>query len=226
MWAIDDISPNDDNASLSIDRVGQSLSGKALCVAISADGTRAYVGGHSGVWRSDDGGDTWWHPEWPQPPLGVTDVPGALVVPNVHDLLISPADNDVVLAATAYDAREPDQSGIYRSTDGAQSWSLVHQFTSVVSGSSSVSMASQLAQAPDDPNLVYAAGGFAIAVSADGGVTWAKRRPPFDQGEDVWHVPVGPALGSSRRVYAVGRSPSNRAYGIPKTAARVGRATL
>ena len=82
-----DVSPTRANTSV---LSGQSTSGKGLAVAISADGTRAYLGGHSGVWRSDDGGDTWSHPEWPQPPPGSYLVPGALSVPNVYDVLISP----------------------------------------------------------------------------------------------------------------------------------------
>ena len=56
---IEQVGPNDANASLSIAETDQWVSGKALSVALSADGQRAYLGGHSGVWRSDDGGATW-----------------------------------------------------------------------------------------------------------------------------------------------------------------------
>lgn len=224
---IDDISP----ATTAHLAPGQWISGKALCVAISADGVRGYLGGHSGVWRSDDGGVTWWHPEWPQPAPGATDVPGALVVPNVHDVLIAPNNNDIVLAATGYDARSPEQNGIYRSLDGAQSWSLVHQFTGPWQGLQRAFMASQFAVAPDDPNLIFAAGGFALAVSGDGGATWTDRKPQATAGELIWHVAVGPLVPpvaqparprvkrrvaggvftSRRRVYAVGSAPSGSA---------------
>ena len=82
-----DVGPTD-NTTLSFATADQSVSGKTLCVALSSDGTRAYVGGHSGVWRSDDGGNTWWHPEWPEPPAGSFDVTGALRSLNVYDVAI------------------------------------------------------------------------------------------------------------------------------------------
>ena len=91
---VDDISPRDENTTLRLGRDYQSVAGKALCCTLSADKTRAYLGGHPGVWRSDDGGATWWHPEWPQPPGGSILVPGALQVTNVYDLLISPTSKD------------------------------------------------------------------------------------------------------------------------------------
>jgi hypothetical protein len=117
---IEDISPREETMIRSLGRDLQSISGKGLCVALSADGTRAYLGGHSGVWRSDDGGETWWHPEWRPANPGGSTLPGALIVPNVYDLLIDPANNNIVLAATGRDARKPAQNGIYRSTDQAR----------------------------------------------------------------------------------------------------------
>jgi hypothetical protein len=73
---IEDVSPRDDNTELHFNRDYQSVAGKALCCALSTDGARAYLGGHSGVWRSDDGGETWWHLEWPQPPPESPPSPG------------------------------------------------------------------------------------------------------------------------------------------------------
>jgi hypothetical protein len=95
---IDDVSPAD-YTNLGLGLADQSVSGKTLCVALSSDGTRAYVGCHSSIWRSDDGGNTWWHPEWPEPPALSFDVPGALPSLNVYDVAISPPNNDVVFAA-------------------------------------------------------------------------------------------------------------------------------
>jgi photosystem II stability/assembly factor-like uncharacterized protein len=197
---IEDISPRDSNTTLRLGRDFQSVSGKALCCALAADGRRAYLGGHSGVWRSDDGGDTWRHLEWPQPPAGSASVPGALLVTTVYDLLISPANPDVVLAAVGRDARRPDQGGVWRSADGGASWARVHQF---VRGSD-VALGSCLAVAPGDPNLVFAAGGFAVARSTDGGLTWTDSGPPQGPSERVWYVAAGRREGNRRRVYAVG----------------------
>src|SRR5438309_10213340 len=123
---IEQVGPTLANASLSLGATDQSVAGKGLSAAMSPDGSRVYFGGHSGVWRSDDGGVNWSHPERPQPAPGQA-VSGALVVPNVYDLAIHPTNSDIVFAATGLDARSPDQSGVYRSVDGAQSWTLVHQ---------------------------------------------------------------------------------------------------
>src|SRR5919108_141249 len=100
-----DVSPTVDSTDVVPGGDYQSVSGKALCIACSADGRQVYLGGHSGVWRSSDFGGTWRHSEWPQPPPGQSNVPGALLVPNVYDLLVSPTAPGVVLAATGRDAR-------------------------------------------------------------------------------------------------------------------------
>jgi hypothetical protein len=192
-----DASPRLDNTS-TFD--WQSVSGRALCVATSVDGSRAYLGGHSGVWRSDDRGLNWIHLERPQPPPGVTLVPGCMAVQTIFDLAVSPTNRDVVLAAAGRDAHVPSQSGIYRSTDAGTTWTRVHTFLR----SGNVGMASRLAVAPDNPQLVFAAGQFAIAISVDGGVTWTETVPA--QFRDFWHVAAARAEGSQRRVYAVGTS--------------------
>src|SRR5882672_2364219 len=75
---IDDVSPRVTSSTLTLPDNFQSVSGKGQTIAISADGQRVYLGGHSGVWRSDDGGANWLHPEHPQPPGSVVQVAGAL----------------------------------------------------------------------------------------------------------------------------------------------------
>lgn len=194
-----DISPRDDNTTRRMSRDIQSVSGKALCCALHPDGRRAYLGGHSGVWRSDDSGATWQHLEWAQPPGHSTLVPGALLGVTIYDLAISPADPDVVLAAVAKDARQPGAVGLWRSADGGATWTRVHQF---VQGTS-VGQANCLSVAPDDANLVFAAGGFSLARSLDGGLTWTTIRPQM-AGERVWYVAVAALEGTVRRVYAAG----------------------
>jgi photosystem II stability/assembly factor-like uncharacterized protein len=172
---IEQVGPNDTNASLSLGGTLQWVSGKALSVALSADGQRAYLGGHSGVWRSDDGGANWTHSEAPQPTPGQA-VSGTLISPNVYDLAISPASNDIVFAATGDDARSPDQSGVYRSTDGAQTWTLV----APAPQSGNLFVVSQIAIAPDDPRVVFAAAGAFILASSTGGDQWKQITPtPF-----------------------------------------------
>jgi photosystem II stability/assembly factor-like uncharacterized protein len=200
---IDDVSPTDANFAPTFDRASQSVSGKALCIAISDDGQRVYLGGHSGVWRSDDGGDTWWHPEWLPVNRGGPTPPGALIPTNVYDLVIDPTNNDHVFAGTGRDGRDPSQAGIYRSSDGAQSWTRVHQFVGTSAGVAFVGVAGCLASVPDDPRTLYAAGESAVAWTTDGGVFWNERVP--QPGKFVFHVVAGPPWSRGRRMYAAGQ---------------------
>jgi hypothetical protein len=102
----------------------KSIFGKILSLAGSADGQRIYAGAFSGVWRSDDRGDTWRQLTRPQP-LGTNEVAGAIEVPIIFDLAVSRRDKNIVLAAAATgfsDTLVADHSrnGIYRSDDGGE----------------------------------------------------------------------------------------------------------
>jgi uncharacterized repeat protein (TIGR01451 family) len=195
---IEDVSPKIDNFPVSAN-LQQSYAGRMLSLAVSSDGERLYVGGFSGVWRSDDGGTTWRQLTRPQPAPGTDTVAGALFGATVYDLVVSPANKDLVLAATFRDGRAVSKIGVYRSTNGGDSWSLAHQFTCGGVGGSPVG---QVVFAPDNPDLLYAAGGCAVAISRDGGMTWENKTLPG--GGSVWHVAVAPQQGSIRRVYATG----------------------
>ena len=103
---------------------------------------------------------------------------GSLLNPNVYDLLVSPSNKNLVLAATGNDIRTPSQDGIYRSVDGAKTWRLVHQFKKEINGTPRVGKIGRLAVAPDDPSLMYAAGQFGVGISRDAGETWTESVPP------------------------------------------------
>src|SRR5262245_9044139 len=192
------VSPRRSHTQITIDRFHQSFSGKALCAALSADGQRAYLGGHSGVWRSDDGGETWSHPERPQPPVGFA-VTGAIIAPAVYGLAISPRDSDVVLAATGRDSRIPAKNGIYRSSDGARSWTLVHQFPRANGAFATVG-----AVVFDRVSPAFALAGSqdAVAVSIDGGATWTNRTLPPPG--PYWYVAIGRNATGGPVLYAAG----------------------
>jgi hypothetical protein len=51
---------------------------------------------------------------------------------------------------------------------------------------------------------MFAASGFGVARSTDGGATWTDSFPSLGIDERVWHVVVGRQEGNQRRVYAVG----------------------
>src|SRR5439155_12742027 len=135
-----------------------SPAGKTLALTVSADGQRLYAGNFSGVWRLDldNGPDATWHQLTRPQPRGVAPYAWqGLWVPNVFDVVISPDDKNVVMAATAYDTRVPAQSknGIYWSSNGGDSWRLVHQFQ--CPGSPGPGRVGQIVFAPDNAQLVY-----------------------------------------------------------------------
>jgi photosystem II stability/assembly factor-like uncharacterized protein len=197
----DDVSPRTDTFPIE-NNIQHSVSGRILSLTVSTDGQRLYAGSFSGVWRSNDAGRNWHQLTRPQPSSSTDVVPGALGVPNVFDVIVSPANKDVVLAATGSDTRIPakSESGIYRSSNGGDKWDMVHQFSCPPDG-----RAAQIVFAPDDSSLVYAAGGCAIAISRDSGSTWIEKS--FGQGS-LWHIAVGPRetsrFGGLRRIYAAG----------------------
>jgi hypothetical protein len=194
---IDDISPTAARF-VTPHTQNQCPSGRAVCVAIS--GSRVYIGGASGVWRSDDGGVSWWHPEWRPASIGGPTMSGALLPANVFDIVIDPRSPDVVFAAANLDARSQPNDGIYRSTDGALTWTRVHQFFRPGS-TSSVGFVGSLCLAPDNPDLLFAAGQYAVGRSTNGGLTWTDVTLPSSL---VAGVVAGPSTQSGQRVYACG----------------------
>ena len=173
----------------------RSGSGRILSLAVTADGQRLYAGSYAGVWRSDDAGRSFHQMSRPQPGGYEADVPGALQAPHIFDIAVSPADPDIVLAVAVRSQFAVPANGIWRSSDGGQSWTLVQPAFRV----------GQIAFAPDDPSLVIAPIGdtnliSSIAISQNAGVTWAVT--PLNP---AWHVAIGPLEGSGlRRVYAAG----------------------
>jgi hypothetical protein len=90
--------------------------------------------------------------------------------------------------------------------DGGNSWELVHQF--FCQAGSEPSPVGQIALAPDNPNRIYAAGGCAVAVSAEAGKPGSWKETRILSGRiagTVWHIAVASAiLNIGQRVYAAG----------------------
>jgi BNR/Asp-box repeat protein len=175
----------------------QSPAGRTLSLAASADGQRLYAGTYSGVWRSDNAGATWRQMSRPQPAPGSTTVPDALYAPVVWDIAINPDHQDIVFVAANGDTRVAarQQNGVYRSTDGGQTWAPVHPSPCGPGG-----QVGQLAIAPDNSQLIYSADGCGLGISTDGGSTWRMKT----LGGNVWHVAVARHQGTARKVYAAG----------------------
>ena len=117
----------------------------------------AYVGGgkESGLWRSDDGGETWERlksglPEGNMGKIG---------------LAISPMQPDVLYAAIELDQRE---GGVWRSADRGSSWT---KMSDAVGGGTGPHYYQELYASPHHFDRIYMVSNTSL-ISSDGGKTW------------------------------------------------------
>ncbi len=132
-----------------------------------------YIGGIGGVWRSDDGGDSW------------RNVNGqGLVAEFVESLAVDPRDPDHVYAGT--------WRQVYRSHDGGGTWQRVYQGMAVDRDIFS------LAVDPNDPDTVLAGTCNFLYCSNDAGDSWAERRtgvsPTHNRIHTIVHDPRNPEV--------------------------------
>ena len=157
-----------------------------------ANPQRAYLAAYeSGVYRTDDGGNTWRHlPSYP------TDY--------AHSVLAGPTDADIVYAGS-----EP--ADVLLSRDGGETWDTCPGFRAVPESDqwsfhseTRYSHVRDLRTAPYDASLLYAGievGG--VIRSMDGGVTWEQCTGPDP---DIHFV--NPSASCPGRVYlATARGP-------------------
>jgi hypothetical protein len=97
------------------------------------NGNRVYAGGRSGFWFSTDAGATWRQPAGATPfkfnanqmTAGSCDADtslGKMCWNGIHDLYARPNAEGTVWAALYRESAGPDTGGIYRSTDGGNTW--------------------------------------------------------------------------------------------------------
>ena len=127
----------------------------------------------AGVYKSEDGGESWTH-------MGLA---GTHTIPRI---IVHPSDpNTVYVAASGHEWTHDEYRGLYKTTDGGESWErilFVDQETGVI----------DLVMHPTDPNTLYAAtwqrirerwndprnephySGSGIHKTTDGGETWTE----------------------------------------------------
>ena len=188
-------------AAASVDSIAIAPSNpKILYVGTGQVETRYDIAAGNGVYRSDDGGETWRH-------LGLD------ATRAIGRLLVDPKNPDVVLAAAFGHifAPNPDR-GVYRSEDGGKSWKktlFVDENTGAV----------DLAGDPRNPEVVYAAlwqarnypwlsyfmpnmgPGSGVYKSEDGGKSWKRLAGSGWASGPIGRI--GLTVASNGRVYAV-----------------------
>lgn len=158
-----------------------------------------------GVYKSTDGGQTWKH-------LGLEKTR------HISDVVVHPQNPDVVFVAAqgALHGTNEDR-GVYKSTDGGQSWKKV-LYVDENTGASSLSMD------VNNPRILYAAtwqhrrlpwkvesGGPGCSVwkSTDGGDTWARINEGLPK--EMGKIGVSVSRANSNRVYAIVEAEKSKA---------------
>jgi photosystem II stability/assembly factor-like uncharacterized protein len=160
--------------------------------------SRSSYGG-AGVFRSDDGGETW------------TSV-GLQMTDRIGRVLIDPRNPDRVFVAALGKLYTPGgERGVFRSDDGGDTWQQVLQGANELTGF--VDMAFQ----PGNPDVIYAAAwervrrpwnfseggeGSAIWRSSDGGDSWERLEADFPRGEHVGRIGLAVTPASPQVLYA------------------------
>lgn len=153
----------------------------------------------TGIYKTEDGGQTWAH-------KGLGDIH------HTGRVLVHPNRSEVVfVAALGHLYTENKDRGIYRTTDGGQSWKkvlYVNSRTGFV----------DLSFDPHNPEVLYAAawekdrkpwefveGGVASGIykTTDGGDTWQRLAGGFPRGEHVGRIGLAVSPQNSNIVYAL-----------------------
>ena len=154
-----------------------------------------------GVYRSDDGGETWRH-------MGLEDTR------QISNVIVHPEDPNLVYVAALGHAWGPNEErGIFRSRDGGETWEKILYLNEDVG-------AGDLEMDPSDPNVLYAgmwqarrfawglraAGpGTGLYKSTDGGDTWRNltNNPGLPTGENRGRIGVAVSGANPNRVWTI-----------------------
>jgi len=180
--------------------------------------TRNSVSIGDGIYKSADGGDTWVN----------------MGLPNserIAKILVSPKDSNTVYACVAGKLwSDSADRGLYKTTDGGKSWSLVLKGNNLSSGCSMISLD------PANPNIIFAGmwdfrrqgwtfrsggesptspSGSGLYRSADAGLTWSEITENTNKGfpkKPFGRIAVTVAPSDAKRVYAFVESTDSALY--------------
>ncbi len=148
-----------DDGGATFSRPAPDLGGYMTAAAIDPSGTQVFVGNDAGAFRSSDRGETW------------TNSSAGLRSMWVRALALDPSDPATVWAGgetRVYDVG-PFGPGLFRSTDGGESWT-----SASVAGEPGYVFS--LGIDPSNPQSVYAGSFNLVERTSDGGANWGTDR--------------------------------------------------
>ncbi|MEZ5043204.1 MAG: hypothetical protein R2828_25135 [Saprospiraceae bacterium] len=154
----------------------------------------------TGVYRSDDGGESWRH-------LGLDDAW------HIGEISVHPQNPEIVFVAVMGKFwSESESMGVYRSQNGGKDWERVLFVDKNT-------RANDVVIAPSDPNIIYASmwendltkplnesvygPQSGIYRSADGGTTWARLDKGLPEGPKIGRIGLAVSYQNPDKVYAL-----------------------
>lgn len=200
----------DEVKSMSIGAVAIQQDNPDVVWAGTGEGNpRNSLNGGFGIYKSLDGGKTW-------------NLMGLEQTRHIHRIVIHPDNPDVVYAgAIGSPWGEHPERGVYKTTDGGQTWEKV-LYVNEKTG------AADLVMDPANPNKLFAAmwehrrkpwtfhsggPGSGLYVTVDGGKNWKKLTDEDGLPEgDLGRIGVAVSRSNPKRVYALVESKKNALY--------------
>ncbi|WP_405198987.1 VPS10 domain-containing protein [Christiangramia sp. LLG6405-1] len=200
----------DNEVTASIGAVAVQQSNPSVIWVGTGEGNpRNSLNGGYGIYKSLDGGRTW-------------NSMGLEKTRHIHRVIIHPDNPDIVYAAaigSPWGAHE--ERGVYKTTDGGESWSKI-LYTNSLSG------AADLVMDPNNPNKLVAAmwehkrdpwffksggEGSGLYITFDGGKTWKKKaeKDGLPKG-NLGRIGLAIAASDSNIIYALVESKKNALY--------------
>ena len=148
----------------------------------------------TGVYRSDDAGETWRH-------LGLNDSW------HIGEISVHPTNPDIVIVAVLghFWSDNPNR-GVYRTEDGGRTWQQV-LYIDEQTGANDVVIS------PSNPHIMYASmwqhspqvhgKNSGVYKSTDGGKTWEKAHTGMPEDEDVGRIGLAVSYQNPDKVYAL-----------------------
>ena len=148
--------------------------GRINCIAFHpTDENTFWIGTPAGgLWKTTDGGSTWSTNFDDMPVLGVSDIAIHPTDPNIMYIATGDADSGslwAVFGGEGNRAGDTNSVGIYKSTDGGNSWTSVYG-----AEVSDQLLIRRLIIDPDYPDYLYAATSIGILATDDGGTNWSN----------------------------------------------------
>jgi photosystem II stability/assembly factor-like uncharacterized protein len=165
-----------------------------LGTGVSLKKPRNFTHPGTGVFRSDDGGETWKN-------MGLPDSY------HIGRIAVHPKNPDIAYVAVLGHFWTPNENrGLYRTLDGGKTWERV-LYVNERTG------ATEVVLAPSDPNVLYAAtweiypGIYGkesgIYRSSDGGKTWTRLRGGFPDGPKTGRIGLAVSWSNPDKAYAL-----------------------